>query len=574
MKHVPIIQIDFNDKSLIFTQPIKIICATSTHELWKCLKDVEHAQKNGYYVAGFISYEASQAFQKNINIKQPNHFPLLWFGIFKEPSNIKPLQKQSYQLSDWELSISKDRFIDVFKKIEYEINNNSIEQINYTTQYEAKFSGNGYSYYKQLKKAQQANYSAYIHTGNYEILSASPELFFELNNDTIRTKPMKGTIDRGLSFEDDIAKKKWLKSSSKNIIENDLTTELMCKELEKISKTNTVQVVDRHQVEQYPTVFQMTSTIESKLRPEISFKNIIQTIFPCASITGSPKIEAMRLINEIEENHRNIYCGTIGYITPNNNAIFNVPIRTVLIDHEQNKATYGVGGAITKESTVEEEFTEIKTKAKILQRKQPSFQLLETFGLKNGEYIVFDNHLNRLKRSATYFNFNLDLDDIKQALSIKREEYKDGNWRLRLLVSKQGSFTIEIYPLDHIDKNPYVKLAEKPLQKNNPFLYHKTTYRDIYDQFKITDDQYFDVLLWNEDKEITEFTIGNIVVKLDGKLLTPPIESGLLAGTFRQKLLQEGKIKERKIYLHDLNKCSHIWFINSVRKWISVKLSH
>src|SRR5699024_5218664 len=117
--------------------------------------------------------------------------------------------------------------------------------------------------------------------------------------------------------------------------------------------------------------------------------------------------------------------------TPNNNAIFNVPIRTVLIDHEQNKATYGVGGAITKDSTVEEEFTEIKTKAKILQRKQPSFQLLETFGLKNGEYIVFDNHLNRLKRSATYFNFNLDLDDIKQVLSIKREKYKDGNWRLR-----------------------------------------------------------------------------------------------------------------------------------------------
>lgn len=573
MREVPFIQLDFENKLLMFNNPIEIVTTSSLNDVAHCLNKVERAVESGYYAAGFLSYEASKAFNPHFNVKNPSHIPLLWFGIFTKPiTSSHLLKEQSYHYKDWKLSITKNQFNDAFHHINNYIKNGHISQINYTTQYETHFSGDTYSYYNDLKNAQQANYSAYIHTDNFDILSASPELFFKVENNIIKMKPMKGTIDRGLTYDDDIKKKKWLEQSDKNKYENKLTTKLMYEELKQITKNNSISIYDRYKVAQYPTVFQMTSTIEGTLRPNTTLFNIFKAVFPCGSITGVPKQAAMDLISNLETNDRNVYCGAIGYITPKKKAIFNVPIRTVVVDNKLEKATYGVGGAITENSTVQEEFNEIKTKAKILQKKQPTFELLETLGLINGKYIVFDNHINRLKRSAIYFNFNINLDDIKKALLLKSEEYARGDWRVRLLVSKNGSFTIEVHPLNHIGENLYVKLAEKPLQKNNPFLYHKTTYRDIYDQFKMTDDQFFDVLLWNEEKEITEFTIGNIVVKLNGELLTPPVESGLLAGTYREKLLQESKIKERKIYVDDLKKCSQIWFINSVRKWTPVKL--
>lgn len=572
MKDVPFIQIDFNNEPVIFTNPIKVITTDNIHEVVQCLNEIEQAQKDGYYAAGFISYEANEAFHdRQLTTKRPNHFPLLWFGIFKQQTSFTKHDMQPYQCSNWSLAITKKQFNDVFHHIQQEITNKSLSQINYTTTYETTFSGDSYSYYKRLKAAQQADYCAYINTGDYHIISVSPELFFEQTGNIIKTKPMKGTIERGLSFEDDVNKRNWLKQSAKNKYENDLTTQLMYEEIEQIAEKDTVHVIDQHHVEQYPTVFQMTSTIKATLKKDIGFTNILQTIFPCASITGTPKSDAIKLIHELETSPRHVYCGTIGYLSPNDKAIFNVPIRTVIIDQANNIATYGVGGAITKNSTADEEFAEIKAKAKVLQTKRPTFQLLETFGLIDGNFIVFNNHLNRLKQSAQYFNFEIELADIKQQLLEQKKRYKDGKWRLRLLVNNDGSFTIDVQELDIVNDLKVV-LAEKPIDKNNPFLYHKTTYRSIYEQHIVKRNNIFDTLLWNDQKQITEFTIGNIVIEIDGKLYTPPVESGLLPGTYREKLLQRGKIEERTIYIEDLKRSTNIWLINSVRKWVKVKL--
>lgn len=572
MQENSFIKIDFNQNPLMFKNPLQIIKTHSLHEINECFKQIEQAVQDGYYAAGFLSYEASTAFNIQYTIKQPNHMPLLWFGIFEHPEQPKPFKKKQYSYQNWLLSETKDQFKQTFNKVQQNIQQGKISQVNYTTRYETHFSGDAYSYYHDLKNAQQADYSAYIHTNEFDILSLSPELFFEIDNNTITTKPMKGTIGRGLTYEDDLQKRKWLEQSEKNQYENKLATDLMCQELTQITKPNSIHIYDQFRVKQYPTLYQMTTTIDGKLHANTSLTSLFKTLFPCTSITGTPKSAAMKLISELEQSPRNVYCGTIGFITPKQKALFNVPIRTVVINHHDQKATYGVGGAITAQSTVDEEFTEIQTKAKVLQTNYPTFNLLETISLIDGKYIVLENHLKRLEQSAKYFNFPINITNIKHDLLEKQDRYSKGKWRLRLLVSKDKSYNIEIYELHDIQQNMPVTLAEKPLQKNNPFLYHKTTNRLIYEKLKSSDDYYFDTLLWNEDKQITEFTIGNIVVKLNGELITPPVEDGLLPGTYREKLLEENVIKEQSIYLDDLKQCTHIWLINSVRQWVQVTL--
>lgn len=572
VKNVPFIQIDFHNRPLIFKNPLKIITASAIDEVTDQLAKVEQFVKKGYYAVGFISYEASSAFNPKFVTKMPNQFPLIWFGIFKEPIMDELQRTKRFHFQNWELQMSKNDFTNSFNEINEQLKNNIIKQINFTARYETKFLGDAYSYYKQLKKAQQAKYCAFIKTEQFEILSASPELFFEMNGTEIKMRPMKGTIGRGLTYEDDINKKMWLKQSEKNKYENELALQLVYEELEKITLKNSITIDEKYRVEQYPTLFQMTSTIKGKLKNDTSLIDILSASFPAASITGTPKKEVMQLIRDVENSPRHIYCGAIGYLTPENEAIFNVPIRTVMIDRQTKKATYGVGGAMTNQSMLDEEFLELHTKGKVLYTKRPSFKLLETFGLIDGRYVVFDNHLNRLQRSAQYFNFRINLNEIEHKLYSIKEMYRTGNWRVRLLVDDSGNFKVETEQFESIDYPVPVTLSKKPIEINNPFLYHKTTYREMYKQHMINDNKTFDILLWNDKKEITEFTIGNIVVDFNGELFTPPVKSGLLPGTFREQLLRENKIKERTIYIDELKDCSAIWFINSVRGWIKVFL--
>src|SRR5699024_7354815 len=193
------------------------------------------------------------------------------------------------------------------------------------------------------------------------LIRSSTELFFHVKNDEITVRPMKGTAKRGLTSEADIMQKKFLQQSDKNRLENTLITALMRKELEKVTKNNSTQIIDEFRVEKYPTVYQMTTGIRGKVKEELSIVDIIKALFPCGSISGVPKPFSLQLIKNIEDTPREVYCGAIGYITPNKEAIFNVPIRTVWIDHLQQKAFYGAGGAITKNSDMQEEYEEFMT---------------------------------------------------------------------------------------------------------------------------------------------------------------------------------------------------------------------
>ena len=566
----PILQFDFNDSPIVFSHPSKIIQTNKLTEVNECLQQVQLAADNGYYVAGYISYEATYAFTEYIRPELSNEQPLLWFGLFRAPNN-EPIvysNNEQYSIGQWDMLQSKEQYDKQFAQIMKAIQQGQVKQVNYTVPFESNFSGNTYHYYERLKKAQQAAYNAYLQLGNFEIISASPELFFHMNKQDITVKPMKGTIHRGKTVEEDLMNKQWLETSAKNKYENKLISQLMLTELTPITQKDSLQISKLYEVEQYPTVYQMTSTIQGTLLPETTATEIMKTLFPCGSITGVPKDETIRFIADVEPFPREVYCGAIGYITPNKEAIFNVPIRTVTIDRKRNRATYGAGGAITAHSNVKEEYEEMLAKTNVLELQQENFQLLETIALMNGEYLVLDEHMERLLQSANYFRFPINIHEVKNQLQEVAQTKTQGEWRVRLTVSEQGKIEISYQLLSQID-NSRIRLAEKPIDKENLFHYHKTTNRTIYDQHKPGDD-FFDVLLWNEYHEVTEFTIGNVVVEIDGEFYTPPIICGVLPGTYRASLLKCGEIKEKVILKTDLERATNIWFINSVRGWIKV----
>lgn len=563
-----------NTNNLSFSNPESIITTNELSRINDCLEEIDIAVDKGYYAAGYISYEAIYAFSKEKKTSLKNRMPLIWFGLFKNPSkNHAPDTHEPFEIGKWEISVSKSQYKQDFDKIMAAIHKEEVKEINYTAPFYTHFKGNSFAYYQQLKAAQNSRYSAFLSIYGFDILSVSPELFLEIDQNEIHIRPMKGTAHRGLTYEQDVQQKKWLENSSKNKYENSLTIAAMMQELESITVPHSISTYDSFSIEKYPTLYQMTSAAKGEINPSIHTMEVIKTLFPCISIAGVPKEKGIHLISQIENTPREVYCGTIGYITPDKNAVFNVPIRTVWIDQVQKRAHYNAGGAVTQYSHANEEYEEILTKAKVITWKQPDFQLLETMALYEGEFFLLEKHIKRLKKSATYFDFPFPLQEIKYKLQKIRESHSKDNLRVRMTVSKGGNSEIETVPLPkNNNETQKVALAKSPIQKENIFYYHKTTNRALYENFKKPFENYFDVLLWNEDNEITECTLGNIVIEMEGKLYTPPVSSGLLAGTFRDFLLKKGEIIERKIFKNELQTATQCWLINSVRKWVKIEV--
>lgn len=574
----PLLAFEFADsngkiKPLTFQHPVRVIAAHKVEDVLPCFQLVQEAVEKGYYAAGYLSYESAPAFDPAFKVKSRGSLPLLWFGIFSKPVPQQISSNGYFSVSEWKPAITMEEYNQAISSIKKSIQYGNTYQTNYTIRLHSHFSGDSLAFYSRLKKAQSSNYCAYIHTGEHSILSASPELFFHLDKGKITTRPMKGTVKRGASFEEDEKNANWLHQSEKNRAENLMIVDLLRNDLGMVAESGSVEVEKLFEIEQYPTVHQMTSTISAKVAENTTLEDIFKALFPCGSITGAPKVSTMNIIADLESEPREVYCGAIGYITPDKEAIFNVPIRTVLIDHSTGSAVYGVGGGVTWDSTSEGEYHEILAKAKLLEEKPSEYQLLESLLLDNGDYFLLEEHLKRLENSARYFGFPNEVERIKKSL-IEYGEIK-GNMmiKVRLLLDADGKWTIEGQPIKKQDAVLKVVLADEPVDKTNPFLYHKTTNREIYEKFqKHKPAEAFDVLLWNQDGEITEFTNGNVVLEINGVRWTPPVSSGLLAGTFRDRLIHKGEIQEKTLTHSDLKKATRVWFINSVRKWKEVDL--
>ena len=559
---------------LSFRHPRTILVGHEVSAVLPILRQVESATEKGLHAAGFISYEAAPAFDAAMQVRSPSELPLIWFGLFEEPEIVPPPAAQTANPAtpmNWQPSQTRQDYQASIDAIHRAISRGDTYQINYTHRLQSTFEGDAWSLFGSLVQGQRSDCCAFVDLGRWALCSASPELFFRLDGETLVTRPMKGTSPRGRTVEEDEELAAWLQASPKNRAENVMIVDMLRHDLGRIATPGSVHVASLWQLERYPTVFQLTSTVEAQTRAGLS--EILTALFPCASITGAPKIRAMELISGLETLPRGIYTGTIGYVGPGRQARFNVAIRTVQIDRQSGFAEYGTGGGIVAESVAQEEWKEAMTKALILRSPTPTFQLLETLRWDPAEgYYLLERHLQRLSRSATYFGFKIDRDGMEDRLQKATERLSEVPHRVRLLVDAEGRAEIEAWPLDIDDRSWTVALAKQPVDRLDRFLFHKTTHRETYDSNRRAFPDHDDVLLWNEEGEITESTIANLVVRMEGELITPPLDAGLLPGTLRDELLAEGTIREARVGLEDLLRADEILLINSVRGWVPVTL--
>ncbi|NOT03415.1 MAG: aminodeoxychorismate synthase component I [Anaerolineales bacterium] len=570
-----------NNEWLRFTNPHHIISAGSVDNVRGALREVEKlVNSNNWHAAGFVSYEAAPAFDRALHVLDAGDFPLLWFGLYSEPHIIQTSEvfaKRSvgreFGVSvnlDWRPSVERESYNAAIEKVKDYIALGRTYQVNYTMRLDSKFKGSEWNFFQNLAKSQN-KYAAYIDTGRHVICSASPELFFKLNGDKIFSRPMKGTVKRGLTTAEDKELSEWLHNSIKNQAENVMIVDMIRNDLGRIAKIGSVDVPELFAIEKYPTLLQMTSTVQA--RTEASLDEIFSALFPCASITGAPKVSTMNIIAELETTPRKVYTGSIGHFSPNRKAQFSVAIRTAIIDRESNKAEYGVGGGIVWDSTSADEYSEAILKARVLTDRPQEFSLFETLlWTPEDGYFLREKHVERMRDSAEYFGFAFSSEAAGALLDELAASFASPQ-RVRVLLNRTGELSGEAISFQ-ASKNSYkVCLAEQTINSREVFLYHKTTQREIYNTALIVPQIYSDVLLHNERGELTEFTIGNLVVEINGELFTPPVSSGLLAGTFRAHLLETQVIKERIILKGELPKCSKVFLINSVRKWVVVEIN-
>lgn len=572
-----------NGEWLHFARPHHIVMAKKLNEVLPALHEMERLVKaNDWHAAGFLSYEAASAFEhglqthastalldehSSLRSARTTDFPYLWFGLYPRPRVVtlpKPVQPKA--TLNWEPTIDRETYNAAIAQIKDHIAEGRTYQVNYTMRLQTDFKGSAWDFFLYLAQSQN-NHAAYVDTGGYVICSASPELFFQLEGDMITCRPMKGTVKRGRTTMEDREQSEWLKSSAKNRAENVMIVDLVRNDLGRVAEIGSVCVPELFATERYPTLWQMTSTVTAKTNASLT--EIFSALFPCASITGAPKVSTMKIISDLETTPRRVYTGSIGYISPQRKAKFNVAIRTALIDRETGQAEYGVGGGIVWDSSSADEYAEALLKARVLTEQPPQFELFETMlWTPEAGFYLLDKHLARMLDSANYFDISISKELLEEYLDQTSSNFISAQ-RVRLLLDQSGVLRLEAVPFQaaQVDQPLNACLAKEAIDSGNVFLFHKTTQRDVYESARSDFPGADDVLLYNELGELTEFTIGNLVVELDGKLFTPPISCGVLPGTFRAHLLETGQVVERTLSIQQLKDCTKLFRVNSIRKW-------
>ncbi len=358
-----------NGHWLLFRNPHTVVAASHPEEVIASLQEIDSLRKHGAHVVGFIGYEAAVAFDSAFKTSSlPVALPLIWFGAYERVEAIYPPTPSSrdYTLAPWTPSVSLHEYRASIDRIKDAIQGGDTYQVNYTMRLRSDFRGNPWALFLALHQAQQSIYACYINLGRYHICSVSPELFFSRSNDLLVCKPMKGTAKRGSSPLDDRLAEQRLRLSSKNRSENVMIVDMVRSDIGRIAVPGSVRVDGLFNVERYPTLFQMTSTVSARVGASII--EVFRALFPCASVTGAPKVKTMEIIRELESEPRGIYTGAIGHILPNGDGHFNVAIRTVVVDTHKQCAEYGTGSGIVWDSSANEEYEECLTKAEILAR--------------------------------------------------------------------------------------------------------------------------------------------------------------------------------------------------------------
>jgi len=552
---------------LDFRHPIEVLVATRPANVLPVLVEAERrVESEGLWAAGFVSFAAASGLDPSLAAHPDPDVPLVCLGLFPEPEKVsRPCPSRPAPRVGWRASEEFDEYVARIREIKRQIALGNTYQINYTLQLETHESLDPWELFAGI--ASDAPYGACLECGDMAIVSASPELFFRRAGRSITCRPMKGTLRRGMTLKADLALRDELLSSAKCQAENIMITDMVRNDLGRIATPGSVRTPDLLTAEKYATVWQLTSTVTADSDAPTS--EVMRALFPCASVTGAPKVSSMAIIAGLERSPRGIYTGAIGYLRPGRRAQFNVAIRTAVMNRVTGVTKYGIGGGIVWDSDAQQEYAECLLKARILQAEAVGrdFQLLETTRWTPGEgYALLDEHLARMADSAAYFDFEFDREKVRNDLNERARTFPQAAQRIRMLLSASGILDVTSTPLDAQPVGPVrLKLAADPVRIDNPFLYHKTTRREVYDNARASIDDCDEVLLWNSEGYLTEATIANIAVNIGGQLYTPPEDCGLLAGTWRGKLLASGEIEPRRIRVDEVAVGDEVLLFNSVR---------
>jgi len=579
--------------SYLFINPSKIVTASTVDEINEALKKISKRYNRGLLGYGLIDYETGYAFEKKLLNYFPNNGkPVLSFFFF-DKENVKVINsskivftyndEDNYEINSFRLNTSPEDFCKAVNKIRNYIAEGDTYQVNYTVKGKFNYSGIPENIFKMLVFNQSAKYTAFINKDDEIIISVSPELFFHLEGNRIKTKPMKGTTKRGLNTAQDHLQEYQLRNSNKERAENLMIVDLLRNDLGRISEFSSVKVKEIFKVEKYESLFQMVSVIQSKINRKVSFADIIKSLFPCGSITGAPKISTMKIINELEAEKRGIYTGTIGLIKQSNNsasvgiqseAVFNIAIRTIILNKNTKEGEIGLGSGIVWDSNPIKEYEETLLKSNFFTKPVEYFDLIETMKFENGKIFLFDEHIERLKNASDYFLFLFQEKKIRRTIEkvlLKLDINK--KYRIRLKLNKWGKINFDINELKNELGEIKIIISSKTINSNNNFQYFKTTNRELYnDEYDCFSGKgFFDVIFINEKNHVAEGAISNIFLNKGGMLYTPPVSSGVLPGVYRKYFLQNNlNVKEEILYKDDLLIADEIILTNSVRGKIKV----
>ena len=573
----------FEGKTLLFSNPATILHTGRTDEVVDVLAEMDEWVGKGYHVAGYLKYEAGHALQADRQTQSES--PLIWFGIYDDPiefsresidSLFSERNTRSPLSTPGRFALDRSTYTSRIHQIKHHIREGDVYQINFTAPYVFPVESTPLDLYGHLRSRQRVDYAAYIRTGEGHILSLSPELFFERRRNVITARPMKGTARRGQTELEDARLREMLSQDAKNRAENLMIVDLIRNDLSRVCEPGSIKVPWLFDTELYETVIQMTSTVTGRLRSNASYSDIFQSIFPSGSITGAPKKRAMEIISNLEESPRGVYCGSVGYISPKEEAVFNVAIRTIEISDGTGRM--GIGSGIVWDSVAKQEFDECLLKASFLgdtladveanvepAHAMAGMKIIETMRL-DGTIELLDFHMQRIMNSAAFFDYPIPHQAmLSDLLSLSNST---GPARVRLTLDEDGNYEITSRPLDSIPEIHRLTISNFRVDPSNVYLFYKTTRREQYDQ-DLADARragFDEVLYLNSRGEIAEGAMSNIFVEIDDELLTPPVSSGLLPGVFRKHVLRtNARAREEVLMPDDLRKARQLYICNAVR---------
>lgn len=541
----------------LYRAPVDMVEARAIADVAPALERLRAARNRGLHAAGYMAYEAAAAVEPAVGDPPATRTPLLWFGLFDGYEQIgadaiaaRLPDPASAWLGTPQPDIDRDAYAARFDRVRALIDAGDLYQANLSFRTRVPLAGDPLGAYARLRDRARAGYGAVVWTGRDWLLSLSPELFFALDGGRLTTRPMKGTARRGATPDEDRARAAALHDDPKQRAENLMIVDLLRNDLSRVAEPASVTVPDLFAVETYPTLHTMTSTVAATLAADQDAIDVLTALFPCGSITGAPKIRAIEALREIESTStpRGPYTGAVGRLDATGGAMFNVAIRTLVIEEGADHAILGVGGGIVADSCMTGEWDEALAKAAFVTADATPFDLVETMAFDPVEGLLrLERHLARMKASATALGFAFDRHGARNELQAATFRLRAAR-RIRLLLARSGAVAIEVAPMPESPDGPVaVTIAPLPVTPGDVRLRHKTSDRAFYDAARVGFETVFEV-----DGQLTEGSFTNLFVERDGVLLTPPLSAGLLPGVLRADLIDSGRAVEAPLTRSDL----------------------